>query len=341
MDFLKNLKFDLPTLLKIAGIGLAAIILITVAGLFIRIAGSSFQSIVPSFTKQGMPLAYDSSESAGYGADEDMKLSTRNIVPPQPGPVPGQPAGDTAEEYEVTEYSANIETRRLAETCGTITELKTRDDVIFERTDSYDRGCSVTFKVKTAAVEEILGIIRALDPKDLNENTYTIKAQIDDFTSETEILKNKLASIDATLANAVGAYDELTELATDARDVESLTKIIGSKLDIIERLTQQRIAVTSQLERLERAKADQLDRLEYTYFHVSVTENVYIDGEQLADSWREAVKNMVRDINRTLQDVSIGLLALAFVVAQYVLYLFIVVVVAKYVWRAVVRLWRR
>ena len=281
-------------------------------------------------------------QSTYYGGnDAGIDLSTRNVtVGPYP-PYGGMATGDTAEEFEVTDYSANIEAGRLDETCQTIAGLKERDYVIFENTSAYDRGCGFTFKVKSDKVDEILNVIKTLDPKDFTEDSYTIKPQVDDFTAEAEILQKKLTSIDETLANAVAAYDELSELATGARDVESLTKIIDSKLQLIERLTQERININAQLERISRAKAEALDRLDYTYFHVSVFENKYVDGEQLADSWKAAVKEFVRNVNQTIQDVSINLVAMLLLILQYVFYIFILIVVAKYVFRAARWIWKK
>jgi hypothetical protein len=226
-------------------------------------------------------------------------------------------------------------------TCAEITALKELDYVIFESANEYDKGCNYTFKVAHSNVEEILGVIEALDPNELSESTYTIKRQLDDFTSETEILERKLASINETLESAINAYDEITLLATRTQNAEALAKIIDSKLNIIERLTQERINTTAQLERLLRAKAEQLDRLEYTYFHVNVYENKFVDGEYLKDSWQAAVKNFVRDVNRAVQDVTINLLALLFVLAQYILYFFILLISGKYLWRAVKYIWKK
>src|SRR3989339_721006 len=162
--------------------------------------------------------------------------------------------------------------------------LKPREDVIFENASEYEKNCNYSFKVKRDSVKEILSIIESLDPKELNENTYTIKRLIEDYT----------------------------------RDVENLAKIIDSKIRIIERLTQERININSQLERLNRSKAEQLDRLEYTYFRVYVFENKFIDREDLKDSWKTAIKSFVRDINKIAQDITINLAALLFLILEYI-----------------------
>jgi len=300
-----------------------------------RVVGSSFSSLNQGFMPQD---AYYGTGGVAYDSVSSKEsLSVRNIVPPQPG----SPAGDTAEAYEVTDYYGSIQTRKLDETCAKISDLKAFDYVIFENSNEYDRGCSYSFKVKNSHVDEILGIVNSLNPENLTQNTYTIKRQIDDYTSEVEVLQKKRASIDETLANAVSAYDEISALATRAQDVESLAKIIDSKINLIERLTQERININEQLDRLERSKADQLDRLAYTFFNVSIYESKYVDGKEIKDSWKGAVQQFVRDLNSILQDVTINLVTIALRVAQFVIYFFILLLAAKYGWRAAKYLWKR
>jgi len=270
-------------------------------------------------------------------------LSVRNVVS-SPSVVPitnNVITGDNAEDFEVTDYNANIETRHLEDTCKQISGLKSREDVIFENSNEYEKGCNYSFKVKHGSVEEILNLIKTLDPKDLSENKYTIKRLVDDYTSEVEILEKKIASIEKTLSDAVKAYDEVTRLATQTQNVESLAKIIDSKIGIIERLTQERININAQLERLARAKSEQLDRLDYTYFNVNILENKFVDGQSLKDSWKAAIKSFVRDINTITQDITINLVSLLFVILQYVIYFFIILIVAKYSWSLAKRIWQK
>ncbi|RJR13364.1 hypothetical protein C4585_02285 [Candidatus Parcubacteria bacterium] len=284
--------------------------------------------------------SYESYEKAMYYGEESApNLSVRNvassILPPRPTPTPG----NDAEEYEVTEYNVTIETRDREGTCAAIANLKSRSYVVFESTNSYERGCTFTFKVEHARVAEILTVIEALDPKELSENTYTIKRQIDDYASEEEILKKKLTSIDETLASATRAYSELTTLATNVQDVESLAKILDSRLQLIDRLTQERINVTAQIERLSRSKEEQLDRLVYTYFSVHVYENKYLNGKDIADSWKESFRAFVHTVNKVLQDVTVNLLAFLLVGLQFIIYAVIILVFAKYAWRFAKRYW--
>ncbi|HBH46572.1 MAG: hypothetical protein A2445_03725 [Candidatus Jacksonbacteria bacterium RIFOXYC2_FULL_44_29] len=341
MHLPNNLNLKPTNILKIAGLAIVAVVIVALA---VRLVGSSFTSLVsktgidqgaPAFNGYG-EMAFDKASGGAVG------LSVRNVATPAVPPINGDTTvGDNAEEFEVTEYSANIETRQLENTCNEIVALKSRDDVIFENANKYEKSCNYSFKVKRKSVGEILTIIKALDPKELNENTYTIKQQIDDYTSEVEILEKKMSSIEETLSSAIKAYDDITLLATKTKDVESLAKIIDSKIGIIERLTQQRIDINAQLERLERSKTEQLDRLDYTYFNVYIVENKFIDGQNLKDSWIAAVKSFVGDINKVIQDITINLAGLLFLVLQYIIYFFIVLIIVKYGWKLTKRIWKK
>lgn len=337
-----NLKAS--QILKIAGAALAVIVVLV---FLFRISSSSFSVLtkkgVSGASSEGiMAPAYDMAYGSGGG---ETALSARNaadsgiIMPPVPGgrTIPG----DDAEEYEVTSYDVAIETREKENTCGVFEDLKKKEYIIFENANDHDRGCYFRFKVKNDNVQEVLDVIDSMNPADFSENTYTIKKLVDDFTSEAEILENKKASIEKTLEDAIAAYDDITSIATRTQDAESLAKIIDSKIGIIERLTAKKIDITSQLERLARSKSEQLDRLLYTNFSVSVTEDKYIDVKNLKDSWKIAVKKFVRDINSAIQDVSLNLLASLFSALQYVIYFFIILFAAKYGWGIARKVWRK
>ncbi len=336
MEFLKRFGIDGMQLIKVLGfvlLGLAVLVaLLGVTG--IERGGwsdvrteESVGSMAPGYPSAPM---YDGAE-----------LSIRNVADSYMPPIPsGYTPGDDAEAFEVREYNAYIETRNVTDDCAAIFALKTRTDVIFENTNEYDRGCSYTFKVKKNSVAEILQVVKGLSPKELSENTYTIKREVSDYTSEVEILENKLASLDSTLAEAIASYTDITALATRIGDVESLAKIIESKLTIIERLTFARIETGNQLERVNRAKADALDRLEYTYFSVNISENKFIDKDAIEDSWKQAMQKFVREINFLIQEITIGFISLLLTVMKFALYFFVLLFVAKYGWVLVQRVWK-
>lgn len=346
MDFSK-LNFKSLSAGKLAVFALIVLVVLSVVFRFVR------SSISPlSMGESGVMNSMSAPSSYGYDGGvrsgkiaADMEevgipqLSARNVASPTP-PMSGGTAGNQAEAFETKEYTGTIKTRSLDETCGTIAALKARTYVIFENATQSDEWCTYTFKVERSRLEEVLAVVKSLDPKDLSEHTYTIKRTIDDFTSEVEILEKKQATIEKTLEDATKAYEEITLLASRTQDVASLARIIESKLQIVERLTQERIQVSEQLDRLARGKADQLDRLEYTYFHLTVQEDRFVNEEQIKDSWKFAVREFVRNINGVAQDLTVGLVALLFFGVQWLIYFFLVLIIAKYVWKFAKALWK-
>jgi hypothetical protein len=280
---------------------------------------------------------YDTRDSA---VADMPAFSTRNaagIYPPQPG----MSTGNTAEEFEVSDYSASIETVNLKKTCGEITELKSKKEVIFESASESESHCFFSFKVEHSATDMVLSVLKTLEPRDLSQSTYTIKEQLEDFTSQAEILQKKLVAIEETLSGALAAYDEVARLATRSQDAEALASIINNKVMTIERLTQERISINQQLEYLARAKSQAADKLNYAFFSVTVYENEYIDGKALADSWKAAVQKFFLDANLALQGITITLVSFILLVLQYLLYALLLVFAVKYGWKAVQAIWKK
>ncbi|HAM88572.1 MAG: hypothetical protein US83_C0011G0033 [Candidatus Falkowbacteria bacterium GW2011_GWC2_38_22] len=347
MDFFNQLKAKFPQILKIGGLALGVLLILS---LLLSVTSSSFSSFgfQNSAKQSGDSFGLKMTESIGHVASDmddavmnkQLSLSSRNVTPAVSYEQPVN-IGNDSENYEITEYNASIETRRLKDTCASVAALKALDYVVFENANEYDSSCNYYFKVASENREEILNKIKALDPKDFTENIRTIKSQVDDYTGEEEILKKKLTSVESTLSNAIEAYDEITEVARDAKDAESLAKIIDSKIRVIESLSQQKINIAEQLDRLGRAKAEQLDRLNYAYFNISIYENKFIDGEVLKDSWKSAVQKFVRDTNRILQDLSINFVLLILLIIQYALYLLIITIAVKYGWKVAKKLWNK
>jgi hypothetical protein len=340
-DFLKQFNITTTQLVKFSLFTLIAVAVLVFMNVVTNQGGSGMNtlgiddyaetSVSPSM---GMP-AYRESDSY------NQKLSVRNVTTESMPPIyNGYTSGADAEAFEVKNYSAQIETRNLERDCEAIRALKARTDVIFENANEYDRGCAFTFKVEKGSVEAILAIIKDLDPKELGENTYTIKREVEDYTSAIQVYENKLASLDTTLTNALASYENITELATRTGDVESLAKIIDSKIALIERLTGARIETQNQLDAIARAKADALDRLAYTYFTVNVYESKYADGEALKESWKFAVQQFVREVNAFAQEMSIGLIMLLLFIAKVALYGTLLLLGVKFGWKFVRKTWQ-
>ena len=342
MEDLKKLNINWLKVAKILGLILLAVVVLTFLFNFL---GTSFSRMGSSkATNSGMMnyayQGFSRAPTASY--DAGMSLSTRNVSGAA-GYNSNVKMGEalTAENYEVTDYNATIETRNLKRDCSLVQDLKAKDYVIFESANIAERSCSFSFKVNKDNVGEVLGVIKGLNPRDLSENIQTIKKQIEDFTSQEEILKNKQASIEETLKNAVSAYNEITIIATKTNNADSLAKVIESKVNIIERLTIERININAQLDRLSQSKAEQLERLKYINFNVYIYENKIVDGQQFKDFWKSSVKQFVVNANQLLNDLSLGLVALILALLKYLVYIFLIIIVGKFCWKLAVKIWKK
>jgi len=334
-------KFDLKMGLKISGVVVFGLLIL---GLVVSLGGFAFRTAFNISPKYNYSVMDSSGYSGGNynmnqeSASSQMSLSMRNIMPDwNDGYIPG----NDAEDFEVTEYSARIKTIHLEKVCGEIKDLKVKPYVIFENSNENDNSCNFRFKVEKNKEDEILQVVRNLKPDDLNINTESVKKRINDFTSEEEILTKRLAQVEETLADAQEAYDQVTQLATKSRDVETLAKIISDKITLIEKLTTERLNTKNNLDRLSQMKADQLDKLKYTSFTVAVYENLIIDSEYIKDSWERELKNFVNEFNGMLQGVSVKLLSFGAKLIQIVIYLLIALLIAKYGWRFTKFVWKK
>ena len=332
MEFIKKIDWSKPGIqLTFVGLfGVFAFVVLSGGGV-----GNSFSGVMTNSKQAVTPDAYYAESDMGYAPE----LSVRNVDSSYISPRPEFAPGNDAEAYEVKDYNATIETRNLEEDCSTVRSLMEREDVIFQNKNEYEQGCSYSFKVAKDSVDEVLAILETLDPKDISENSYTIKREVADYTSEIEILEKKLATLDQTLTESLASYDSLSAQATSRGDVATLAQITDSKITLIERLTVTRIDTVAQLDRLSRAKSDSLDSLIYTNFYVNIYENTFVNREALQSSWVEAVKQLVVDVNTFAQEVSLGFVALLFLVVKYSLYGVVLLFVARFGYSFARKVW--
>lgn len=331
MKILNKYKFTMQNVLKGFGIIFLVLVLLSFAMSFVF---SPLLKNINSFTRSSLV------NSPSYGgmmessvAPKMATLSARNVMMSDDGIKHDYATGNDAENFEVTEYYAYIESSDIKNDCKIISNLKPLDYVIFENANQDENSCNFTFKAEKDWEKEILRILRNLKPKNLSENIHTIKSQIEDYTSESDILKKKQKSIEDTLEKATKTYNEISEFAREQKDTESLSKVIDSKLRTIERLTQDLINLNAQLERIERSKQIQLDKLKYTIFRVNIIEKKLLDFKKIKENWFSAIKYAIQDINEAIQGMSVNLITLAFLLIQYSLYFFILIFIAKLYWK--------
>lgn len=341
MSFFQNFDWSFKSIAKLIGIILLGIVALAVV---IAMVAFSFRTVFQSasYNRGGYtdyaPTPYAAKESLMMeggkgGGGGDYYARQAYIFPPEYSP------GTDAEQFEVKTHNATIKTRKLEKTCAKVSELKSREDVIFETSNVNENDCYFSFKVKKEKEAEIVALVESLKPENLNVHVETIKGTVDFYDKELEILENKLASIEDTLTKAQKAYDEVSRLATQARDVESLTKIIDSKLNLIERLSNQRIQVKEDIDRYKQNKSDAMDRLNFSFFNINIFEDLIFDWKQIKDSWKWELKSLVDNFNGVIQGITVQLVTYMIRFIQVAIYFFLSVFLLKFAWVATKKIW--
>ncbi|MBU0578149.1 hypothetical protein KJ742_05680 [Patescibacteria group bacterium] len=338
--FLKNFDWSAKSIAKIIGMIILGIVAITVV---IALISFSIKTIFNTTSYRdgyyGGGYDYDyAMEEASFAKGGAMMLSSMDYFPPIP--EPGYSTGSDAEDYEVKEYYGTVNTRKLDETCETISNLKALDYVIFESSDKNQDACYYRFKVEKAYGDEIAAIVESLKPETFNASVESIKGTIEEYEDELDILTKKLSSIEETLEEAQNAYDEISVLATRQNDAETLAKIIDSKLELIERLSNEKLYVKEQIDRYNDSKAEQLDRLNYTFFNINIYKDLIFDWKDIKDSWKYEAKLLVDNVNEVFQGITLHLATYLVRFAQVVLYLLISLFLLKLVWIGVKYVWK-
>ncbi len=333
MSFFKNFDWSFKSIAKVIGLVFLGIIVLSIV---VALIGFSFRTV---FQTARYNEGYGESAKMGgvaYDMAAEPMMARSGVIPPQPG----YSTGPDAEDYEVKTYSATIRTRKLEQTCGVVSALKTREDVIFENANQNDDSCYYRFKVEKESTNNVLEVIEGLDPEDLNENIQTIKGTIEYYDKQLEILEKKLESVEDTLSKAQSAYDDVAELATRKQDVESLALIIDNKLKLIEKLTNERLNIKERIDQYNQNKADQLERLNYSFFNVNIYKDKIFDWKQIKDSWKYELKAFVNNFNKVVQGISVHLVTYFIRFIQVAIYFFISVFLLKYAWGATKRIWK-
>jgi hypothetical protein len=248
-------------------------------------------------------------------------------------------ASKDAEDYETREYSASYEKRNIDKICTEFEALKPLQYVVFINANRSESYCGYNFKVEVEKEQEIISMIESLNPKDFNANTYTIERNITNSNNEIEILEKKLEMLDSLLENAQTKYAALRNTG----DANALVQAVNNEINLIERITNQKLNVQAQIDRLTNNKGSQEERIDYSQFNISISERKLIDLSSISADWRYAFERFVASISTALQDLTIGLIEFLFKLIKFVLYIGIGVITltitAKILWRFVRRIW--
>jgi len=296
------------------------------------IGGGSSHGVMP--TKANSVSA---DYAVGYGA-EDGYWMEESMPPIYPAPQ----GGVDAEKYEVQEYTAYYEKGNSEEICDTVEGLKPLSHVVFDSSNRSETGdsCWYSFRVERERADEVIAILKELDPREWNDNSYTIENSVSGTEFELALLNDRLDALTETINQTEEAYSDLVQIATNRGDVESLTQIIDNRINTLNRLNEQKRNTLEQIERYGRTGVQQEDQISYAHFSVSVQERKIVDWRNIGDSWINALRDLARDINNTLQGLVLGLISFVLAVVKALVYLGVLLVIVKIAWIGARRIWK-
>ncbi|MFM2414317.1 MAG: hypothetical protein RI911_10 [Candidatus Parcubacteria bacterium] len=360
-NFFKNFDWSASSLLKVSGIALAVLVALsvglTIFGALLSFGQRTIGMINPTYGVNSMamrapapsmgmmqkvanyaPMGGGAMAEESYGVAADMAMPMPGIMP-----MPQVNGSRNAELYQREGYSASYETRKFKETCAAVEDLKPLSYVLFDSANNSERYCNYSFRVEKDKTDEIVGKLKALDPKEWNVSVESVAQNIENTTDRTDILKRRLASIEQTLDEADAAFTQLSRLATQNARVTDLTNIISQKLAMVERLTNEKLSLEDQIRMLSGGKDDQIEETTYSHFSVSVSKWNAIDWQSLKDSWKYRVQETLRNISDTLASIVLTIPSLLLTLVWYALVIALLVLFGtlclKYLVKAVRTIW--
>lgn len=335
MKFLKNFDWSFKSIAKAFGF-----LIIIILSIVVLITGIQYAYRLVSHGVTSMSSG-DFAQSPTYDAEGNYFTSGASGIAKSeiaPIPSPGYSVGDDAEVFEVKRYDATVKSKKLKEACSIVAKLKEKSYVIFESSNENDENCSYQFKVEKANTDSILSVIQDLKPYQLNTNITSIKTSVEGVQTEIDILSKKLESVEKTLEDAQVAYDEISQLATSKEDAETLAKIIDSKLNLIEKLTTERMGIKAQIDYYNKSKADQLDQLDYTFFSVYIQKDLIFDWKAIKDNWQFETRQWVENLSQAVQVITLNLALYLVYALLGMVYLFVLVFFLKWAWKGTRRI---
>ncbi len=254
-------------------------------------------------------------------------------------PMPIEPAGKDAENYETREYTARFERSNITPLCEEFEGLKPLEYVVFSNANKSDTYCNYTFKVEVAKEDEIISLIKSLGPKEFNASTFTLERNITSNKKEIEILEKKLKMLNSLLESAQEKYNKLR----NSGDTNALVQAINNEINLIERITNQKLSVQAQIDRLTNSTGVQEERIDYSQFNISVQQRKLVDLTNIGEDWARAFERFISNISVAVQDLTIGLLMFIFKLIKFVLYISVgimmLTVAARFLWKLIRRVW--
>lgn len=271
-------------------------------------------------------------------APSNIQMDQGSFVPPS-NPTNG---GYTAnlERYETTDYQVSGRIKDFASFCDTLETLKADDRYDFRTLQSSLNNCRATFYTEERYADEVLSQLQQNEGVQTSRVTQSVTRHREQIQSRSNIIQQQLNSVTNTLVAAEQAYDEIAGFAREERDTETYSEAITEKLRQVDQLTQRKISLTSQLDTLAQQAADLNERLGVVQIDVNVSRSYTLNPDKAARQWEQAWEMLTDTWTNFGIWLTVYLGIFLLFVAQWSLYLIILLVLARFGYKLARRIWK-
>lgn len=299
-------------------------------------SGDYVSNIAPQATfTEGAAMGRAMMAPAGM-ADMEIVGDYSEPMPPLPDPSGYVP---NLETYETSSYNLSGRLRDFETACDTLESLKADGRYHFKYLTSNLNNCRATFFTDEAHVAEALNRLEQFNGVTVSRNTQSVTRHRENIQSRASIIRQQLDIVERTLAEAEAAYTEIEAFARAERDVAEYSKAVDTKLRQIDQLTNRKINLTSQLQGIAQQAADLEERIGVTELSVSFSRSYTLNPDKNSRAWERAWETL----SDTWTNFGTGLTAyfgvFVLYVVQYSLYLLVLIVAARFGWKAVRKIW--
>lgn len=325
---------------KIASIILIAIVVIFFILIFIannlndaRSGPTGFAMDAPS-SGMGMGMELNNYDSAS----PTYRQTESSYYPPQPNPTDYTKG---LESYETTTYNLGGRIKQFDEFCDALNFLKADSQIHFKSITTSTNNCQAMFYVNKNKAIETLNTISNYSGIEVNRNTTSVTRHRAQLQSQTAIIQQQLASVMKSLSTAETQFDEIAEFSRQTNNATELSKAIREKLTLIDTLTQRKISLTSQLDRLYQEASDLEERLNVVAFYVNVNRSYPQNVNEQSQKWEQAWYNLKNQYTNTL--IAITALFSVFILRVVIIlvYALVIIVALRGLWKFVKLVWNK
>jgi hypothetical protein len=336
MNYLKNIDWSLRGAIKAILAFLAVLSVITIFIVIFSFLNSFVAKVIPNFN---YPNSLYSNQVKKYKND----FISYNENSYGSDLMEAMPVGEPLSQdlFEVRRYSSLIKSNDIISDCKLFDELKTKEFVVFENSNFYEKRCNFRFKALKDNELDIVAFIEDFSPDYINLNISNIVKEINNYDSRLDSLNSRLEAVEDTLLKSRKAYDDIALLATKEKDVETLAKVIDNKLNLIDKMNNKKLNLLDEISRYNKYKNDSLEKVDYVHFDVSITKDVLLDTKELKEGWRESFSQWLGDLNSIVKSLTLYLLFYIVKFIQYSIYFLLLVGGVKFVYRFAKCLWKR